>query len=102
MFLTPNARSLIVLANRILRPLQRTLVPRLYGRAETDTFPVRYRANTSSQVAALAAGAGLTCQTIQLVEDPTYLAFNPILYRLSAALARITPPVHLVGVLQRS
>ncbi len=100
-FLTPNARSLIVLANRLLRPLQRTLVPRLYGRAEADTFPVQYRANTPSRVAALAAQAGLRAELIRLIEDPTYLAFNPVLFRLSTALGRITPPVHLVGVLTR-
>ena len=54
-FLTPNARSLIALANRVLRPLQRMLVPRLYGRSEADTFPVQYRANTPSRIAALAS-----------------------------------------------
>jgi len=98
-FLTPNANSLIALVSRLLRPLQQTLVPRLYGRAGADTFPVRYRANTPSRIAAWAAGAGLYPELIQLVEDPTYLAFHPLLFRLSIALARVTPPVHLLGVL---
>jgi len=98
-FLTPNATSLIALINRTLRPLQRGLVPALYGRAEADTFPVRYRANTMAQIAALAAGAGLSCEILVRVADPTYMAFNGLMFRISAALAQVTPPVHLVGVL---
>ena len=100
-FLTPNAHSLVVRLNRVLRPLQRALVPRLYGRTEADTFPVRYRINTLPRIAVLAAGAGLDGDLLRLVEDPTYLAFNPLLFRLSVTLARLTPPVHIVGVLSR-
>jgi SAM-dependent methyltransferase len=100
-FLTPNASSLVVRLNRLLRPLQRALVPRLYGRVEADTFPVLYRINTLPQIAALAAGARLNCDLLRRVEDPTYLAFNPFLFRLSVTLARITPPVHIVGVLSK-
>jgi ubiquinone/menaquinone biosynthesis C-methylase UbiE len=100
-FLTPNARSLIVVLNQLLRPFQRGLVPRLYGRKETDTFPVRYRANTPSRISALAGDAALQPELIRLVEDPSYLAFSPFLFRLSIALSRVTPPVHLVGVLTR-
>ncbi len=99
--LTPNARSLVALLNRGFRPFQRALVSRLYGRAEADTFPVHYRANTRAQIAALAARSGLRCESIQAVEDPTYLAFTPLLFRLSVAAARVTPPVHFVGVLAR-
>lgn len=98
-FLTPNSASLITLINRVLRPLQRLLVPRLYGRAEADTFPVVYRANTPRRIMALAASAGLQCDELHRIPDPSYLAFNPLLFSLSAALSRITPPVHLAGVL---
>jgi ubiquinone/menaquinone biosynthesis C-methylase UbiE len=101
-FLTPNAHSVIVVLNRLLRPLQRKLVVRLYGRAEADTFPVRYRANTSSRIRALAEDAGLRSELIRRVEDPSYLAFSPLFFRLSAALSKVTPPVHLVGVLTRN
>jgi ubiquinone/menaquinone biosynthesis C-methylase UbiE len=100
-FLTPNATSPIALINRALRPLQQTLVPRLYGRAEADTFPVLYRANTVRKITTLAVDTGLRVESIQGVADPTYLAFNPLLFRLSTNLTRITPPVHLVGVVAR-
>ncbi|HVO42897.1 MAG TPA: class I SAM-dependent methyltransferase [Aggregatilineales bacterium] len=98
-FLTPNGFSPVALLNRTLRPLQRTLVPRLYGRAQEDTFPVYYRANSPRQIARLAEKVGFRVEALRKVEDPTYLAFTPLLFRLSIALARITAPVHLVGVL---
>jgi SAM-dependent methyltransferase len=100
-FLTPNARSLVVLLNRLLRPLQSQLVPRLYGRAEADTFPVCYRANTRARLTQLAAETGLSCERLLFIEDPTYLAFTPWLFRLSLALTRISPPIHLVGILAK-
>jgi SAM-dependent methyltransferase len=100
-FLTPNARNPVVLLNRLLRPLQSWLVPRLYGRAEADTFPVHYRANTRARLTRLAAGAGLNCERLLLIEDPTYLAFTSWLFRLSMTLARLGPPIHLVGVLAK-
>ncbi len=100
-FLTPHAHSLVVRLNRALRPFQQTLVPRLYARAEADTFPVVYRINDRAEIQRLAAGVGLRCDRLRLVEDPTYLAFNAWLFRLSVLLARVTQPVHLVGVLSR-
>lgn len=99
LFVTPNSTSLIALINRTLRPLQRLLVPKLYGRSESDTFPVLYRANTPSRIMALATEAGLTTESLHRVPDPTYLAFNALMFKISAALSHLTPPVHLVGVL---
>lgn len=99
-FLTPNSRAAVTLINRALKPVQHVLVPRLYGRAESDTFPVRYRANSRGQLERLAGGAGLRMTTLRAIPDPTYLAFHPLLYRLSIGVSRITPPVHLVGACQ--
>lgn len=99
--LAPGARSPAALLNRALRPLQSWLVPRLYGRAEADAFPVVYRANTRRQVEALARGAGLALDTFHAIEDPTYFAFHPLVFRLSAALARRAPRAlaeHFVAV----
>lgn len=104
-FLTPNARHPLIWFNRLsqwLPALQRRLVPRLYGRAEADTFPVRYRANTPAALADLAGGAGLRMAALHIIPDPTYLAFNQALFRASVALEACLPPawgVHLLGVL---
>jgi SAM-dependent methyltransferase len=100
-FLTPNARNPLTFANRLMRgPLQARLVRRLYARAESDTFPVRYRANTPVRIEQLARQVGLCPVQIHLVGDPTYLAFNDALFALSSLLERITPSsfrVHIVG-----
>jgi SAM-dependent methyltransferase len=101
-FITPHVRSVVVGLNRVLRPLQGALVPRLYGRAEADTFPVRYRANARRQIMMLAADAGLQVSSLRFVEDPSYLAFSPWLFKASVLLGRITPPVHMIGVLERA
>ena len=102
--MTPNRSSPIAWLNRTLKPLQQTLVPLLYGRAEADTFPVVYRANTPKDLEAVAQKTGLTLETCHLIPDPTYLAFNEPLYRVSAALTDLLPPkyaVHLVAVLRK-
>src|SRR5256886_10273656 len=60
-FVTPNMRNPLMLANRIgkaLPSLQRRLVPRGYGRVEADTFPVQYRANKAEAVRAHCVAAG--------------------------------------------
>ena len=99
-FLTPNARHPLLALNRALRPTQGRLVGHLYGRAEADTFPAFYRANTSAQIEHLARAAGLKRVSLRSIGDPTYLAFNEPLFRLACLLERVTPPalrVHLVG-----
>lgn len=102
-FLTPNAWHPLVRANRAgqLWPrLQRALVPALYGRSADDTFQVHYRANTPARLAALAAAGGFQVAAARTIGDPTYLAFNEVLYRASVAAERLLPArwrVHLLG-----
>jgi SAM-dependent methyltransferase len=103
LFLTPNARHPLLLANRFswaFPAVQRLLVPRLYGRAEADTFRVRYQANTLPRLRELAAEAGFSIVEVRALSDPTYLAFNDLFFRLSVGLERVLPPgayVHILG-----
>ena len=103
LFLAPNAWHPLTWVNRLLGRVggwQARLVPRLYGRAETDAFPVVYRANTRRRVEQLARAAGLVPFAFYPVGDPTYLAFSEWLYRLAVLAERLTPrwmKVHLVG-----
>jgi SAM-dependent methyltransferase len=103
LFLTPNASHPLLLANRFswaLPAVQRLLVPRLYGRAEADTFRVRYQANTLPRLRALAAASGFRIVELRSLSDPTYLAFNELFFYLSNALERLLPPgayVHILG-----
>lgn len=99
-FLTPNAAHPLLALNRWLRWTRGRLVQWLYGRAEADTFPVRYRANTPARLEVLLRTAELEPVALTPIGDPTYLAFNEPLYRLSVWLERFIPPsrrLHLVG-----
>jgi ubiquinone/menaquinone biosynthesis C-methylase UbiE len=99
-FLTPNSRNPIVALSRALSRAQGQLVSRVYKRAEADTFPVVYQANTSRRLDGIARNAGLVRRVEMTVGDPTYLAFSEHFFRLGCLLERITPAglrVHLVG-----
>ena len=102
-FLTPNASHPLLITNylSLLFPtIQRRLIPRLYARAEADTFPVRYRANTPRALRALCRQTGFDLD-LRLIPDPTYTAFNDPLFRLSIWLENLIPAsfkIHLVGV----
>ncbi len=100
-FLTPNAANYVTLLNRLTPKLaQAPLVRMLYGRAQEDTFPVTYRANTLRALRKLAGDAGLRVCTLETIHDPTYLAFGEIAFRLSALIERCIADeraVHIVG-----
>jgi SAM-dependent methyltransferase len=104
-FVTPNRRHPLALLNRLLGRAgqgQRWLVSQLYGRSGGDTFPAYYRANSPATIAALAAGNGMRVARLETVEDPTYLAFTPALFRLAQRVGERLPPdrgLHLAGAL---
>jgi SAM-dependent methyltransferase len=108
LFLTPNLRHPVMLANRLGRAvprLQRRIVPRLYGRVEADTFPVRYQANTPGAIRTLAAAAGLDVARLRAIPDPTYLAWNEVMFQASLLLESLIPEswaIHLLGDLVRA
>ena len=99
-FLTPNAHHPLLMLNRALGWTRGQMVGRFYDRAEADTFPAFYRANTAAQIERLAQDAGLGQVSLHFIGDPTYLAFNEVLFRLACLLERVMPRrirVHLVG-----
>ncbi|MCO5198790.1 MAG: class I SAM-dependent methyltransferase [Anaerolineae bacterium] len=106
-FITPNARHPLIRLNRVfgqITTIQHRLVAALYGRAEVDTFPVSYHANTVSVLYRLVHRAGLRVVALEAVADPTYLAFNEPLFRLMCRVERWISAenrLHLVGILQK-
>ena len=106
-FLTPNALNPLVMGNRVgrLAPwLQKQLVSNVYGRDGADTFAVRYRANTSSTIKALASETGFGVAELRVIADPTYVAFNALLFKAAMLSDRMLPAglgVHLLGDLFR-
>jgi len=107
-FITPNAQHPLILFNRFswaFPAVQRLLVPRLYGRAEADTFRVHYRANTLARLRALAAAHGFRVASLHAIKDPSYLAFNELFFQLSVLLESVLPEgwgVHVVGDLAKT
>ncbi len=110
LLMTPNARHpLVALGRRIPPRLRPLFVHRLYGRAPSDTFPTFYRANTPRRLRRLLREAGLQEVAWFEIEDPTYLAFHPLLFALAALYERLTawPPlrgwrIHLVGEFRKA
>ncbi len=101
-FITPNKSSPVAWLNRIARPFQRFLVPILYNREETDTFPVVYRANSYAAIKNFSRHTGFTISRLHQIKDPTYLAFHPLLFRLNVFITNLLPrrlAEHYVGVL---
>jgi SAM-dependent methyltransferase len=107
-FLTPNALNPLVLGNRLgqMAPwLQQRLVSGVYGREKGDTFAVRYRANTTSRLRTLASKTGFKVSELRVISDPTYVAFNALLFRAAVLGERLLPSglgVHLLGDLERT
>ena len=102
-FLTPNLRNPLLVLNRIGKAVpivQARLVSRFYGRRESDTFPVQYRANTVGALRRLAEASGLEVADLRVVPDPTYLAVNGFMFSTSVLAERLMPKgwgVHLLG-----
>lgn len=85
LFKTPNKWHYMPTIARMTPHGFHQYVNRLRGRAEVDTFPTRYRANTHSDIKRLAREAGLLLEGVELIEGrPEYL--------------RMTWPTYLVGV----
>ena len=56
-------------------------INRKRGRAEEDTFPTLYRANTSRDIHRIADSAGLTVTYMEFIEDcPEYLRIMAFTY----------------------
>lgn len=107
-FITPNARHPLAWANNVagrLGRVQGRLVDLVYARAEGDTFPTAYKANTPQVIARLAIEAELTVASLDLVADPSYLAFNAAAFQIVSRLDGYLPPdrrIHMVGVLRKA
>ncbi len=99
-FLTPNVRHPLLILNRFLAWTEGRLVGRVYDRGEADVFPAYYRANSLARIERLAQQAGMRRVSVQLVGDPTYLAWNEAFFRAACLVERGLPRglrVHLIG-----
>ena len=99
-FLTPNRRHPLLTLNRAFGRAHWHPVDRMYDRTGADTFRAYYQANTPAQIESLARAARLERVSLCLNGDPTYIAFNELMFRIAGLVERVMPPplrVHLVG-----
>lgn len=82
--LTPSRYDYVSLAAKVIpNRLHGGVVNATEGRAEEDTFPTFYRANSRRQLQYLAEVTGFTLEQVQYLDQSPYaLKFNPILYKM--------------------
>jgi ubiquinone/menaquinone biosynthesis C-methylase UbiE len=108
LFITPNKRNYVVWLRRLMpNNVGRRATKAIYARDEDFINPTYYRANTFRDSNTMLSEVGLRCERFEHVGDPTYLAFNELLFRVSVVMERaidhFAPQtrVHLVGVYQK-
>lgn len=90
LFKTPNRRHYMPLIARLTPHRFHQFVNRIRGRAEVDTFPTFYRANSPADVRALAGESGFEVAAIELIEGrPEYLRMTAPTYLAGAAYERL-------------
>ena len=110
MFKTPNKWHYMPTIARLTPHRFHQFVNRIRGRAEVDTFPTRYRANTKSDVTRLAHQTGFSVMSVDRVEGrPEYLRMTALTYFCGMLYERLVNMadflalfrVLLVGMLQK-
>jgi SAM-dependent methyltransferase len=95
---TPNRWHYVTLLARATPFWFHRLVGRLRGRPAEHTFPTLYRANSPGRVRALAAGAGLAVESIEMIEGrPEYLRIAAPAYLLGWLYERIVNATPLLA-----
>lgn len=101
LFKTPNKYHYMPVIARLTPHVFHQYINRLRGRAEVDTFPTRYRANTRGDVIRLATEAGLLVEKIELIEGrPEYMRMTWPSYIVGMAYERIVNASELFAVLR--
>lgn len=110
LFKTPNKHHYMPAIARMTPHRFHELVNRIRGRADSDTFPTRYRANTKADVIRLSQAAGLMVESLERIEGrPEYLRMTALTYAAGIAYERAVNAVEalapfrilLVGTLRK-
>jgi len=101
LFKTPNKWHYMPTIARLTPHAFHQYVNRLRGRAELDTFPTCYRANTPGEVARLAADAGLLVDCVDRIEGrPEYLRMTWATYLAGFAYERLVNSAEMFAPLR--
>jgi SAM-dependent methyltransferase len=98
---TINVNSYLGLASRLVPShLHRRALYRTHpGRAPEDIFPTVYRCNTSRRLTVALEQHGFDAVVYTSEDEPSYLSFNPLMYRLGLLHRRLAPRVMLIGLI---
>lgn len=98
LFKTPNKWHYMPVIARITPHWFHQMVNRLRGRAEIDTFPTRYKANSNKTIMELGQLSGMTVRKVELLEGrPEYLRIFWPLYFLGLAYERLVNRFNVLG-----
>lgn len=90
LFKTPNKTHYMPTIARLTPHRFHQFINRLRGRAEADTFPTLYRANTAADVKRIGSEAGFEVMSVSRIEGrPEYLRITWPTYLLGAAYERV-------------
>jgi SAM-dependent methyltransferase len=97
---TINVNSYLGVASRLVPAGQhaRALRRAQPARKAEDVFPTVYRANTRKGLSAALERAGFQAAVYTAEDEPAYLTFNPLAYRLGLAHRRFAPRAILIGL----
>jgi hypothetical protein len=68
------------------------------ARQEQDVFPTVYRCNTKARLAAALGRHGFDAVVYTSEDEPNYLAFSPVAYRMGLLHRRLAPRKFRVGL----
>ncbi|HNW23798.1 MAG TPA: class I SAM-dependent methyltransferase [Candidatus Dojkabacteria bacterium] len=99
-FLTPNRLNYNVWIIRLIpQRFHNFLTQKLYNRQEHDTFPKHYKVNTPKDIEKILIPIGFKKDTLLLNEDPSYISFNTLTFKIALLLEKIFKKrkVHIIG-----
>jgi SAM-dependent methyltransferase len=103
-FLTPSCYDWVSLAARAVpNGLHARIIRAIEGRAELDTFPTYYRANSASRIKRIAASSGFVVERLSYLSHyPYLLTWSPLLCRIAIGYDKITLRVWCLDFLRSS
>jgi len=103
-FLTPNKNNYNVWIIRLIPDIfHNFLTTKLYNRQEHDTFSKKYKANTVKDIKEVLNDLGFKETKLILNEDPSYISFNSITFKLALLLDKVfkNNKVHIIGICRK-
>lgn len=90
LFKTPNVSHYMPLIARMTPHWFHEVIAQWRGRAASDTFPTRYRANTKRAIELLSRNGGFSIDKLERMEGrPEYLRMSPVTYPMGLIYERI-------------